>query len=159
MSTRSPSLIRVWRERLVLSDVGLLSYGRRRTKGLRREELAQLAGVSSDYITRLEQGRWQTPSPQVVASLARALQLDRTEADLLYRAAGLAPPGPGRICHHIPEREPTVRRAVGRGQRRGAPESCSDGPPPGRRRYHRRQRHADRPRRRPEGGRSNGGGR
>ncbi|MFJ8580900.1 helix-turn-helix transcriptional regulator [Micromonospora sp. NPDC093277] len=105
------SLIRVWRERLVPSDVGLLSYGRRRAKGLRREELAQLAGVSSDYITRLEQGRWQTPSPQVVASLARALQLDRTEADLLYRAAGLAPPGPGRISHHIP---PGVQRMLAR---------------------------------------------
>ncbi|WP_213453708.1 helix-turn-helix transcriptional regulator [Rhizomonospora bruguierae] len=104
-------LIRVWRERLVPSDVGLLSYGRRRTKGLRREELAQLAGVSSDYITRLEQGRWQTPSPQVVASLARALQLDRTEADLLYRAAGLATPCPGGISHHIP---PGVQRMLAR---------------------------------------------
>lgn len=105
------SLIRVWRERLAPADVGLTSYGRRRTKGLRREELAQLAGVSSDYVTRLEQGRWQTPSPQVVASLARALQLDRTEADLLYRAAGLAPPGPGTISHHIP---PGVQRMLAR---------------------------------------------
>jgi transcriptional regulator with XRE-family HTH domain len=104
-------LIRVWRERLQPSDVGLLSYGPRRTKGLRREELAQLAGVSSDYVTRLEQGRWLTPSAQVVASLARALQLDRPEAELLYRAAGLAPPGPGRISHHIP---PGVQRMLAR---------------------------------------------
>ncbi len=101
----------MWRERLHPSDVGLPSFGPRRTKGLRREELAQLAGVSTDYVNRLEQGRWLTPSTQVVASLARALQLDRTEAELLYRAAGLAPPGPGRISQHIP---PGVQRMLAR---------------------------------------------
>lgn len=91
------------------ADVGLLSYGRRRTKGLRREELAQLAGVSSDYVTRLEQGRWQTPSTQVVASLARALQLNRAESELLYRSAGLAAPGRGGISVHVP---PGVQRMM-----------------------------------------------
>ncbi|MEV0713989.1 helix-turn-helix transcriptional regulator [Asanoa sp. NPDC050611] len=114
MSTEVHSLgglIRAWRERRLPSDVGLPSYGRRRTKGLRREEVAQIAGVSADYVIRLEQGRWLTPSAQVVASLARALQLDRTETELLYRAAGLAPPGPGTISRHIP---PGVQRMLNR---------------------------------------------
>jgi transcriptional regulator with XRE-family HTH domain len=57
-------------------DAGLPASGRRRVKGLRREELALLAGVSVDYYTRLEQGRERHPSAQVVDALARALQLD-----------------------------------------------------------------------------------
>lgn len=114
MSTDSYALgglIRAWRQRLLPSDIGLPSYGRRRTKGLRREELAELAGVSADYVIRLEQSRSTTPSAQVVAALARALQLDRTEADMLYRAAGLAPPGPGMVSQHIP---PGVQRMLSR---------------------------------------------
>jgi transcriptional regulator with XRE-family HTH domain len=62
--------------------------------GLRREELAALAGISVDYLTRLEQGRATAPSPQVVESLSRALRLADTERDLLYRLAGHAAPGP-----------------------------------------------------------------
>src|SRR3954466_271520 len=88
-------LLRAWRGRLLPEDVGMESNGRRRTPGLRREELAQLAGVSVDYVMRLEQGRSRTPSAQIVASLARALQLDRTETDVFYHAAGLVPPGAG----------------------------------------------------------------
>src|SRR5436305_914895 len=95
-------LLRAWRARLVPADVGMDSFGRRRTSGLRREELAQLAGVSVDYVMRLEQGRSRTPSAQIVASLARALQLDRTETELFHRAAGLAPPAVGIVSHHIP---------------------------------------------------------
>jgi transcriptional regulator with XRE-family HTH domain len=87
-------LLRAWRTRLVPADVGIESFGRRRTKGLRREELAQLAGVSIDYIVRLEQGRSRTPSAQIVASLARALQLDRAETAAFYGAAGLTTPAP-----------------------------------------------------------------
>jgi transcriptional regulator with XRE-family HTH domain len=102
-------LLRAWRGRLVPADVGLESFGRRRTGGLRREELAQLAGVSVDYVMRLEQGRSRTPSVQVVASLARALQLDRTETELFHRAAGLAPPGAGTVSHHVP---PGVQRML-----------------------------------------------
>jgi transcriptional regulator with XRE-family HTH domain len=102
-------LLRAWRERLLPEDVGMESYGRRRTPGLRREELAQLAGVSVDYVMRLEQGRSRTPSAQIVASLARALQLDRTETDVFYRAAGLVPPGTGTVSHHIP---PGVQRML-----------------------------------------------
>lgn len=85
------------------------SFGRRRTEGLRREELAQLAGVSVDYIMRLEQGRSQTPSAQIVQSLARALQLDRMETDLFYRAAGLASPRADGVSRHIP---PGVQRML-----------------------------------------------
>ena len=69
--------------------------GRRRAAGLRREELAALAGISVDYLTRLEQGRATSPSAQVVEALARALRLSDAERELLFRLAGPAPPGPG----------------------------------------------------------------
>jgi transcriptional regulator with XRE-family HTH domain len=102
-------LLRAWRGRLSPAAVGMESSGRRRTAGLRREELAQLAGVSVDYVTRLEQGRSRTPSAQVVQSLARALQLDRAETDLFHRAAGLAPPRRDAVSRHIP---PGVHRLL-----------------------------------------------
>ena len=84
--------VRAWRERLAPSAVGLPSHGSRRTSGLRREELAALAGVSVDYLVRLEQGRSTSPSAQVVASLARALALSSDERDHLYRLAKHAVP-------------------------------------------------------------------
>jgi transcriptional regulator with XRE-family HTH domain len=105
------SLLRSWRQRLSPADVGIVSVGRRRTEGLRREEIAQLAGISVDYVVRLEQGRSRTPSAQVVASLSRALQLSRTETTLLHRAAGLTPPGVGIVSHHIPR---GVQRIISR---------------------------------------------
>jgi transcriptional regulator with XRE-family HTH domain len=74
----------------------------RRAPGLRREELAQLAGLSVDYVLRLEQGRAKNPSSQVVGALARALQLSRTERDQLYRGAGLLPPQDGTVSTHVP---------------------------------------------------------
>ncbi|CAM5521700.1 hypothetical protein [Streptomyces afghaniensis 772] [Streptomyces afghaniensis] len=70
--------------------------------GLRREELAELAGLSVDYVVRLEQGRATSPSAQVVASLARALQLQPVERDYAYRLAGLLPPQEGTISTHVP---------------------------------------------------------
>lgn len=70
--------------------------------GLRREELADLAGLSVDYVVRLEQGRATSPSAQVVASLARALQLQPVERDHAYRLAGLLPPQEGTISTHVP---------------------------------------------------------
>ena len=70
-------------------DVGLPAAGRRRVPGLRREELATLAGISSDYYLRLEQGRDQHPSPQVINAVARALQLDE---DATAHLRGLAQP-------------------------------------------------------------------
>jgi transcriptional regulator with XRE-family HTH domain len=104
-------LLRMWRSRLSTADVGLDSHGRRRTAGLRREEVAQLAGVSVDYVVRLEQGRSRTPSAQVVTALARALQLSTAETDLLHRSAGLTPPSTSRVSRHIP---PGVQRVMTR---------------------------------------------
>jgi transcriptional regulator with XRE-family HTH domain len=65
---------------------------RRRTPGLRREEVAQLAGMSTDYYGRLEQARGPQPSKQVLASLARALRLTRDERDHMFYLAGHTPP-------------------------------------------------------------------
>jgi transcriptional regulator with XRE-family HTH domain len=72
-------------------DVGLPDLGRRRVPGLRREEVAMLAGVSTDYYVRLEQGRDQHPSEQVVEALARALQLDDDAIVHLHRLAHQPP--------------------------------------------------------------------
>jgi transcriptional regulator with XRE-family HTH domain len=103
--------LRVWRERLTPAEVGLPAGWSRRAVGLRREELADLAGVSVDYLVRLEQGRATTPSGQVVAALARALQLTRAERDHLYSLAGLQPPGDRVINDHI---SPGVQRLLTR---------------------------------------------
>ncbi|MGI5426821.1 helix-turn-helix transcriptional regulator [Streptomyces sp. CA-179760] len=72
-------------------DVGMAGYGTRRVAGLRREEVAVLAGMSADYYTRLEQGRERNPSPQVLDALSRALRLDADARAHLYRLAGAAP--------------------------------------------------------------------
>jgi transcriptional regulator with XRE-family HTH domain len=74
-------------------DVGLAAGSRRRTRGLRREEVAQLAHMSTDFYARLEQRRGSRPSPQTVAALARALRLTPAERDHLFALAGHnAPP-------------------------------------------------------------------
>jgi len=83
--------LRVRRSRLTPADVGLPSAGARRVAGLRREEVAVLAGVSADYYARLEQGRETNPSGQVVDALARALQLEPDAHRHAHRLAGLAP--------------------------------------------------------------------
>ncbi|MER6990160.1 helix-turn-helix transcriptional regulator [Saccharopolyspora hirsuta] len=72
-------------------DAGVLHSGRRKVPGLRREEVAVLAGVNADYYTRLEQGRESNPSPQVLDALCRALDLDPDARQHLYRLAGTAP--------------------------------------------------------------------
>lgn len=72
-------------------DAGLISIGQRRVPGLRREEVAQLAGVSVDYYVRLEQGRERSPSAQVCDALAAALCIDEEGRAHLFRMAGLAP--------------------------------------------------------------------
>ncbi|WP_199748096.1 MULTISPECIES: helix-turn-helix transcriptional regulator [Actinomadura] len=79
------------RARIAPGDVGLPSTGHRRVPGLRREEVAMLAGVSADYYVRLEQGRERTPSPQVADALADALRLDGDGRLHLFRLAGLGP--------------------------------------------------------------------
>ncbi|MEV0802884.1 helix-turn-helix transcriptional regulator [Kribbella sp. NPDC050281] len=88
--------LRVRRERLTPADVGLPAGLRRRTPGLRREEVASLATMSTDYYTRLEQGRGPRPSRPVLTGLARALRLNDDERDHLFRLAGEQPgPPPG----------------------------------------------------------------
>src|SRR5258708_37660896 len=94
--------IHAWRDRLTPAAAGLPAGRARRTAGLRREDLAELAGVSVDYVVRLEQGRATTPSAQVVSALARALQLSRPERDHLYRLAGVPSPPGGAGKHPIP---------------------------------------------------------
>jgi transcriptional regulator with XRE-family HTH domain len=80
------------RARIEPSDVGLPpAASGRRVKGLRREEVAVLAGVSADYYTKLEQGRESNPSPQVVVALCRALRLDADARSHVFRLAGVNP--------------------------------------------------------------------
>ncbi|MQY25969.1 helix-turn-helix transcriptional regulator [Nocardia aurantia] len=86
--------VRRWRDRVPPESLGVPVGRRRRATGLRREELAALAGISADYLTRLEQGRATSPSAQVVEALARALRVSDAERDQLYRLAGHATPGP-----------------------------------------------------------------
>lgn len=85
--------LRSRRERITPADVGLPAGQRRRTPGLRREEVAQLAFISTEYYARLEQARAPHPSREVLAQLARALRLSDAERDHLHHLAG-APPGP-----------------------------------------------------------------
>jgi transcriptional regulator with XRE-family HTH domain len=103
--------VRRWRDRAAPETAGVPVGGRRRAAGLRREELAGLAGISVDYLTRLEQGRATSPSSQVVEALARALRLSDAERELLFRLAGQAAPGrdvvPARIT-------PSVQRLLDR---------------------------------------------
>ena len=107
MATRTGNelgaFLRARRGRLEPSDVGLRVSGPRRVAGLRREEVADLAGVSADYFTRLEQGRERNPSAQVVAAIARALRLDQDARGHLFRIVGLNPgmaPVSGRTLVH-----------------------------------------------------------
>lgn len=97
--------VRRWRDRVSPAVVGLPAGGRRRASGLRREELAGLAGISADYLTRLEQGRARSPSLQVVEALARALRVVDSERELLFELAGHVVPGrdvvPSRITASV----------------------------------------------------------
>ncbi len=88
------AFLRTHRETVSPREAGLPESGQRRTPGLRRQEVAQLAGMSIDYYIRLEQGRGPNPSVQVLSALARALMLDADERDYLFRVAG----------HPVPER-------------------------------------------------------
>ncbi|MGY5001307.1 helix-turn-helix transcriptional regulator [Streptomyces griseus] len=80
------------REAIRPTEVGIADGPRRRTSGLRREEVAMLAGMSVDYVVRLEQGRSSQPSPQLLTALARALRLTDDERDHLFHLAGHQPP-------------------------------------------------------------------
>jgi len=85
------AFLRTRRERLRPEDVGLPSGPRRRTPGLRREEVAVLAHISTEYYIRLEQGRAPRPSGEVLAGIAGALRLTEAESDHLHVLAGTAP--------------------------------------------------------------------
>ena len=113
--------LRGWRDRVSPADAGLPAGRARRAPGLRREELALLAGVSADYITRLEQGRATAPSAQVLGALGRALRLSREEQDHLFRLAGLVPPRAGHVSAQL---TPGVQRLLD--QLTGVPVSVND---------------------------------
>jgi transcriptional regulator with XRE-family HTH domain len=92
--------LRAWRDRIGPAEAGLPAGRARRTAGLRREELALLAGVSVDYVVRLEQGRASSPSAQVLTALARALRLSADERRHLFLLAGrLEPAAEGGTDH------------------------------------------------------------
>lgn len=89
------------RESLQPEDVGLPRGSRRRTSGLRREEVAALSHMSTDYYSRLEQERGPQPSEQMIASIAQGLHLSLEERDHLFRLAGHNPPTRGIASEHI----------------------------------------------------------
>ena len=95
------AFLRSRRERIRPADVGLPHGPRRRVPGLRRDEVAQLAGASVDYYNELERGAGSQPSEQMIAALARALRLTADERDYLYRLADRAVPAPGGPASHV----------------------------------------------------------
>lgn len=103
--------VRQWRDRVQPTAVGVPAGHRRRAVGLRREELATLAGISVDYLTRLEQGRATSPSIQVVEALARALRVSDAERELLFGLAGHAAPGHDMVSSRV---TPGVQRILDR---------------------------------------------
>ena len=107
------TLLRTWRARLGPEQVGVPAGSRRRTPGLRREEVADLAGISVDYLSRLEQGRGPRPSRQVLAALSRALRLSDDERDHLFQLSGAAPPLPTTVPATV---RPSVQRLLDRFQ-------------------------------------------
>jgi transcriptional regulator with XRE-family HTH domain len=99
------------REALRPRDVGLVEGARRRTQGLRREEVAQLAGMSTDYYARLEQQRAPQPSVQITTALARALRLTPDERDHLFVLIGHNAPARFHRSEHV---SPTLMRVLDR---------------------------------------------
>lgn len=101
------AFLRRRRDLLEPADVGLVAGARRRAPGLRRDEVALLAGMSTDYYERIEQGRGPRPSAAMLGAISRALRLTLDERDHVYRLAGQAPPArheslgyadPGLMC-------------------------------------------------------------
>ncbi|WP_432155438.1 MULTISPECIES: helix-turn-helix transcriptional regulator [unclassified Streptomyces] len=99
--TELGSFLRSRRERILPAEVGLPTGPRRRVPGLRREEVAQLAGVSVDYYNELERGAGSQPSEQMIAALARALRLSADERDHLYHLADRPVPVHGGAASHV----------------------------------------------------------
>ncbi len=109
--TSLADFLRRRREALHPADVGLPIGARRRTEGLRREEVAALTGMSTDYYTRLEQQRGPQPSEQMLTALARGLRLTLDERDHLFRLAGHGTPSRARRTEHVP---PGIMRVLDR---------------------------------------------
>ena len=103
--------LRTRRESLQPDEVGVTPGTRRRTLGLRREEVAWLAGMSTDYYARLEQQRATQPSEQILVAIARALHLTGEESAHLFRLAGHHQPAPRDRYDHI---EPALLRVLDR---------------------------------------------
>ncbi|KOT65450.1 XRE family transcriptional regulator [Streptomyces rimosus subsp. rimosus] len=99
--TELGTFLRSRRARIRPADVGLLHGPRRRVPGLRRDEVAQLAGASVDYYNELERGAGSQPSEQMIAALARALRLTADERDYLYHLADRPVPAPGGPASHV----------------------------------------------------------
>jgi len=99
--TELGSFLRSRRERIRPAEVGLPTGPRRRVPGLRRDEVAQLAGASVDYYNELERGAGSQPSEQMIAALARALRLTADEREHLYHLAGRPVPVHGGAASHV----------------------------------------------------------
>src|SRR5690606_580332 len=95
------TFLRSRRERIRPEDVGLRAGPRRRVPGLRREEVAQIAGASSDYYNELERGACSQPSEQMLAALSRTLRLTRDERDYLFRLADRPIPADHGPAAHV----------------------------------------------------------
>ncbi|MET7683829.1 helix-turn-helix transcriptional regulator [Streptomyces sp. NPDC005423] len=104
-------VLKAARARIAPQEVGFTAGPRRRVSGLRREEVALLAGVSVEYVVRLEQGRGSRPSTQVLKALTQALRLEADERDQVFRLAGSTPPLAGGIEMAI---RPSVLRLLQR---------------------------------------------
>lgn len=111
MDRELAACLRAWRDRLDPVEVGLPRQQGRRAAGLRREEVAAQAGISVNYLTRLEQGHATAPSLSVVSALARALRLNAVEAAHLHRLTGHADRHGGVASRHL---TPSVQRILGR---------------------------------------------
>ncbi|MGF1424923.1 helix-turn-helix domain-containing protein [Kitasatospora sp. LaBMicrA B282] len=103
--------VRRWRDRVTPAAAGLPTCEQDHEQGLRREELALLAGTSVDYVARLEQGRARHPSALIVEALARALRLSGAERLQLFRLAGVPLPGPDMVPTYL---TPSVQRLLDR---------------------------------------------
>ena len=99
--TELGAFLRSRRERIRPADVGIPHGPRRRVPGLRRDEVAQLAGASVDYYNELERGAGSQPSEQMLAALARALRLTADERDYLYHLAARPVPAHGGPASHV----------------------------------------------------------
>ncbi|GAA2552697.1 MULTISPECIES: helix-turn-helix domain-containing protein [Streptomyces] len=104
--------LRTWREAVTPAEAGLPTGPRRRTPGLRRAELAMLADISVEYLTRLEQGRDRNPSAQVLGALADALNLSLADRMLLRRLTKEADGGDPLVCAAAPALSRTARPTV-----------------------------------------------